>query len=228
MDKPVRWVSKAEAAREMVISLSTLDRKIRKGEVEVVREGRRVYVRMHGPEYLSDEELLERTIVNLDECERTVRRLRLAASELERERDDTRDAASASEEARRKLEAAYDEERAAHDRAKRVARTLGLIAAVLFALLAVSILVVWLLADVEVSMRRAATGDRTGTERLNSPLLTPLASLSLRPQTPPAFCPLSYLALSTPARSADRRFVHCQSCGCPIEVEGAPESNCLL
>ena len=34
--------------------------KIRKGEVEVVREGRRVYVRMHGPEYLSDEELLRR------------------------------------------------------------------------------------------------------------------------------------------------------------------------
>ena len=50
MDEPVRWVTKAEAAEELEISLSTLDRQIRKGEVEVLREGRRVYVRMHGPE----------------------------------------------------------------------------------------------------------------------------------------------------------------------------------
>ena len=53
MEESVRWVSKAEAA-ELEISLSTLDRMIRRGEVEVAREGRRVYVRMHGPEYLSD------------------------------------------------------------------------------------------------------------------------------------------------------------------------------
>ena len=42
MDESVRWVTKAEAAQELEISLSTLDRKIRKGEVEVVGEGRRV------------------------------------------------------------------------------------------------------------------------------------------------------------------------------------------
>ena len=41
MEESVRWVSKAEAAREMEVSLSTLDRMIQKGEVEVVREGRR-------------------------------------------------------------------------------------------------------------------------------------------------------------------------------------------
>ena len=41
MDEPVRWVSKSEAAEELEISLSTLDRRIRKREVEVVREGRR-------------------------------------------------------------------------------------------------------------------------------------------------------------------------------------------
>ena len=40
MDEPIRWVTKAEAAEELEISLSTLDRKIRKGEIEVVREGR--------------------------------------------------------------------------------------------------------------------------------------------------------------------------------------------
>ena len=48
MDEPICWVTKAEAAEELEISLSTLDRKIRNGEVEVAREGRRVYVRMHG------------------------------------------------------------------------------------------------------------------------------------------------------------------------------------
>ena len=73
MDEPVRWVTKAEAAEELEISLSTLDRKIRKGEVEVAREGSRVYVRMHGPEYLSDEEMLRRAIAREDELQRTVR-----------------------------------------------------------------------------------------------------------------------------------------------------------
>ena len=94
MDEPVRWVSKAEAAEELEISLSTLDRRIRKREVEVVREGRRVYVRMHGPENLSDEELLRRAIAREHELERTVgelersaSELKLRVSELERERE---------------------------------------------------------------------------------------------------------------------------------------------
>ena len=82
MDEPVRWVSKAEAAEELEISLSTLDRRIRKREVEVVREGRRVYVRMHGPENLSDEELLRRAIAREHELERTVGELERSASEL--------------------------------------------------------------------------------------------------------------------------------------------------
>ena len=69
MDEPARWVAKAEAAEELEISLSTLDRKIRKGEIEVVREGRRLYVRMHGPEYLSDDELPRRVIIREDELE---------------------------------------------------------------------------------------------------------------------------------------------------------------
>ena len=93
MNEPVRWVTKAEAAEEMEISLSTLDRKIRSGEIEVAREGRRVYVRMPGPEYLSDEELLRRADARERELRRTVRELeqnaselKLRASELERER----------------------------------------------------------------------------------------------------------------------------------------------
>ena len=93
MDEPVRWVTKAEAAEELEISLSILDRKIRKGEIEVAREGRQVCVRMHGPEYLSDEELLRRAIAREDELERTARGLERSATELERERDEARDAA---------------------------------------------------------------------------------------------------------------------------------------
>ena len=50
MDAPVLRVTKAEAAEELEISLSTLDRRISKGEVEVLREGSRVYVRMHAPD----------------------------------------------------------------------------------------------------------------------------------------------------------------------------------
>ena len=70
-------------ARVFEVFLSTLDRKIRAGEIKAVRRGRRVYVRVHGPGYLSDEELLECTIVNLDESERIVRRLRREASDNE-------------------------------------------------------------------------------------------------------------------------------------------------
>ena len=113
MDEPVRWVMKAEAAEELEISLSTLDRKIRKGEVEVAREGSRVYVRMHGPEYLSDEEMLRRAIAREDELERTVRELertaselKLRASELERQRDEARESASASRRPYEELEKA--------------------------------------------------------------------------------------------------------------------------
>ena len=150
MDEPVRWVPKAEAAEELGVSLSTLDRMIGRRDVEVRREGRRMFVRMHGPEHLSDEELLRRAIIREDEMERTVRELERSASELqhgaselERERDEARESVSASEGAHRKLEIAYDEEYAAHLRTKRMALTLGLVAVALFALLAVGILVAW-------------------------------------------------------------------------------------
>ena len=117
MDEPVRWVTKAEAAQELEVSLSTLDRMIRKGEVEVARVGRRVYVRMQGPEYLSDEELLRRAIAREDELQRTVRQLeqtvselKLRASELERERDEAKESASASRRPYQELDPAAAEE----------------------------------------------------------------------------------------------------------------------
>ena len=145
MDEPVRWVTKAEAAQAMEVSLSTLDRMIRKGEVEVVREGRRVYVRMHGPEYLSDDELLRSAIMREDELERTVRELERSASELERERDEAREAASASRQAYVELEEAYRKERAAHGRTRELASRLRAAVAGLVVLLVISVLVAWLL-----------------------------------------------------------------------------------
>ena len=144
MDEPVRWVMKAEAAEELEMSLSTLDRKIRKGEVEVVREGHRVYVRMHGPEHLSDEELLRRAIAREDELQRTVRQLERSASELERERDEAREAASASRRPYEELEEAYRKETAAHKETKELLIAVRVTAAVLIVLLIVSVLVSWL------------------------------------------------------------------------------------
>ena len=119
------------------MSLSTLDRKIRKGELEVLREGRRVYVRMHGPELMSDEELQERTIADLDESERT-------ASESERERYEARQATSGSRDAYEEVTEAYRKERAEHGRTRQLALRLGLVAAALFVLLIISVVVAWL------------------------------------------------------------------------------------
>ena len=143
----VRRVTKAQAAEELGISLSTLDRRISKGEIEVVREAHRVYVRMHGPEYLSDEELLRRAIIREDELERTVRELERGASELEskasvleRERDEARDEVARWEEGYDELEEEYRRERAAHGRTRRLTLRLGLVAA---ALLVISVLVTW-------------------------------------------------------------------------------------
>ena len=145
MDEPVRWVSKAEAAQELEISLSTLDRMIGKGEVEVVREGRRLYVRMHGPEYLSDEEVLRSAIMREDELERTVRELERSASEWERERDEAREAAAARRQAYEEMEEAYRKERAAHGKTRESASRLRAAVAGLVVLLVISVLVAWLL-----------------------------------------------------------------------------------
>ncbi len=62
---------------------------------------------MHGPEYLSDDELLRCAIMREDELERTVRDLEWSSSELERERDEAREAASASRDAYKELTEAY-------------------------------------------------------------------------------------------------------------------------
>ena len=150
MDERVRWVTKAEAAEELEISLSTLDRKIRNGEVEVRREGRRVYVRMKGPEYLSDEEMLRRAVAREDELQRTVRELeqqaselRARASELERERDEARESAATARRPYLKLEMEHRQEVAAHKNTKELLTITRVWAFVLFALLVGSVLLWW-------------------------------------------------------------------------------------
>ncbi len=150
MDEPVRWVTKAEAAEELEISFSTLDRMIRKGEVEVRREGRRVFVRMEGPEYISDAELLRRAVAREHELERTVRQLeqnvselKLSASELERERDEARESAATARQPYHELEEAYRKERTEHKETKEALIAVRVTAFVLLALLIASVLLWW-------------------------------------------------------------------------------------
>ena len=150
MDEPVRWVTKAEAAEELEISLSTLDRKIRRGEIEVVREGRRVFVRMQGPEYLSNEELLRRSTAREEELQRTVRKLeqrvaelKLRASELERERDEGRESAATARRPYHELEREYQKEVAEHKVTNEVLNIVRVIALVLLALLVGGVLLWW-------------------------------------------------------------------------------------
>ena len=47
-------------------------------------------MRMHGPEYLSDDELLRRALERADDLERTVRELDRSAFELEPEQDEAK------------------------------------------------------------------------------------------------------------------------------------------
>ena len=150
MDEPVRWVTKAEAAEELEISFSTLDRKIRSGEVEVVREGRRVYVRMQGPDYLSDAALLRRAVAREQELERTVRQLeqnvselKLSASELELERDEARESTSAARRPFHELEREHRKEVAEHKETKEALIAVRVTAFVLLALLIASVLLWW-------------------------------------------------------------------------------------
>ena len=143
MDEQVRWVTKGEAAREMEISLSTLDRRIRRGEIEVRREGRRIYVRLEGPEYVSDDELLRRSLVREDKLQRTVWELDRTGTESERERDVAREAALASRQVHKELEEAYRKETAAHRQTKDLLNMVRVIAIVLFVLLIVGSVLVW-------------------------------------------------------------------------------------
>ena len=137
----MRQLTKAEACRELAMSLSTLDRRIASGDIQVRREqqGRRhrIYVMLdddlaeNGANARSQGTLLDvaqERIRGLDE------QVALLQGQLEQERE--RNVA---------LEEVCRKERVERDRMRRVAFVLGLVAAGLLGLLAVGGLVAWLL-----------------------------------------------------------------------------------
>ena len=130
----MRQLTKAEACRELAVSLSTLDRRIASGEIEVRREQRgsrhRIYVMLdddlaeNGASARSQGTLLDvaqERIRGLDE------QVALLQGQLEQERNGA-------------LEDVCRKERVERDRMRRVAFVLGLVAA---GLLVVSVLVAW-------------------------------------------------------------------------------------
>ena len=139
----VHWVDKGEAARELEVSLSTLDLMIRKGEVEVAREGRRVYVKLVGPRYPSDRELLRQARTRVELLERRVGEVADVADRLEQERDQARTETETALGEYRKLEAELLREQTGHQRTRRWLARLGIAVAVLVVLLAVTVLVAW-------------------------------------------------------------------------------------
>ena len=91
-------------------------------------------------EYVSDDELLRRSLAREDKLQRTVWELDQRASELEKERDEAREAASASARAHEEMEEAYRKERAAHERTRRWPFRIGL---AVVALLVICGLLTW-------------------------------------------------------------------------------------
>ena len=139
----VHWVDKGEAARELEVSLSTLDRMIRKGEVAVERRGRRVYVKLPGPRYPSDRELWRQARARVERLERTVGELAEEADRLEQERDRARAETDTAIDEYRRLEEALVREQEAHERTRRWAKIFGFTALGLLAILIIVILVTW-------------------------------------------------------------------------------------
>ena len=128
----MRLMTKAEACREMAVSLSTLDRRIASGEIEVRREeqGRRhrVYVMLDDdlPENGEDGQPQDAAQERIRGLEEQVVLLQTQLS-LERERNAG-------------LEEACRRERAGRDRMRRVAYILGLAVAGLLGVLVASVL----------------------------------------------------------------------------------------
>ena len=137
----MRQLTKTEACRELAVSLSTLDRRIASGDIQVRREHRgsrhRIYVMLdddlpeNGASARSQGTLLDvaqERIRGLDE------QVALLQGQLEQEQE--RNVA---------LEEVCRKERVERNRMRRVAFGLGLVAAGLLGLLAVGGLVAWFL-----------------------------------------------------------------------------------
>ncbi len=109
-----------------------------------------MYVRMEGPEYVTDEELRERTTIRLEEseptvreCEQSISRWQLRASELERKRYAARESAATANRPYHVLERAYQKEVAEHKETKETVTAVRVTAIVLLVLLITWILLWW-------------------------------------------------------------------------------------
>ena len=135
----MRQLTKAEACRELTVSLSTLDRRIASGEIQVRREQRgrrhRVYVMLdddlpvNGVTARSQGTLLDVAQERIGGLDEQVALLQ-AQLALEQERNVG-------------LEEVCRKERGERDRMRRVAFVLGMVATGLFGLLVVSVMVWW-------------------------------------------------------------------------------------
>ncbi len=135
----MRQLTKAEACRELAVSLSTLDRRIASGEIRVSREPRgrrhRVYVMLdddlpeNGASARSQGTLLDVAQERIRGLDEQVEFLQ-AQLALEQERNVG-------------LEEVYRKERGKRDRIRRVAFILGLVTAGLFGLLVISVFAAW-------------------------------------------------------------------------------------
>ena len=130
-----RWVTKSQAVRELGVSLSTLDRQIKAGEVEAVRQGRRVYVLVRGPEDPSYEILLYRAWDRIDGLKLEVLRLKKAVLKLEMDRDEALDDMTASKDQSHALLKGYGKLLAARERMKRLSIGLGVAVVMLLVVL---------------------------------------------------------------------------------------------
>ena len=135
----MRQLTKAEACRELAVSLSTLDRRIASGEIRVSREPRgrrhRIYVML-------DDDLPENGMAAksqgtlLDVAQERIRGLDEQVALLQAQ-------LALEQERNVGLEEVHRKERGERDRMRRVAFVLGLVAAGLLGLLAVGGLVAW-------------------------------------------------------------------------------------
>ena len=133
----MRLLTKAEACREMAVSLSTLDRRIASGEIEVRREQQgqrhRVYVMLDN-DPLENGEDTDPWVAPLDVAQERVRCLEEHAELLQTQLNMER-------ERNAELEEGYRQERAGRERMRRAAYILGLAVASLVGMLVTSVLV---------------------------------------------------------------------------------------
>ena len=131
----MRQLTKAEACRELAVSLSTLDRRIASGEIQVRREQ---HGRRHRIYVMLDDELPENGTLQVTLLEVAQERI----GGLETQVEILQGQLDLEQERNVGLEGVCRQERAGRDRMRRVAFIFSLVATGLFGLL-VAILLVW-------------------------------------------------------------------------------------